>query len=97
MREVGGLRCRLALCTSASVLVLGVLSVPACLLVSRERAVAVFPVRDWDEEAVTAGQIGDDGAIHRATGAKLQTVRNVSHSTPLLSSLFLFASRYCPH
>ena len=58
---------------------------------------AVFPVRDWDEEAVTAGQIGDDGAIHRATGAKLQTVRNVSHSTPLLSSLFLFASRYCPH
>ena len=51
---------------------------------------AVFPVRDWDEEAVTAGQIGDDGAIHRATGAKLQTVRNVSHSTLLVSSLFLF-------
>ena len=38
---------------------------------------AVFPVCDWDEEAVTAGQIGDDGAIQRATGAKLQTVRNV--------------------
>ena len=52
VREVGGLRCRLALCMSASVLVLGVL--PVCLLVSRERAVAVFPVRDWDEEAVTA-------------------------------------------
>ena len=64
---------------------------------STGESVAVFPVRDWDEEAVTAGQIGDDGAIHRATGAKLQTVRNVSHSTPLLSSLFLFASRYCPH
>ena len=64
---------------------------------STGESLAVFPVRDWDEEAVTAGQIGDDGAIHRATGAKLQTVRNVSHSTPLLSSLFLFASRYCPH
>ena len=99
MREVGGFRCRMALCTSASVLVLCVLSVclPVCLLFSTGESVAVFPVRDWDEEAVTAGQIGDDGAIHRATGAKLQTVRNVSHSTPLLSSLFLFASRYCPH
>ena len=49
---------------------------------------AVFPVHDWDEEA--AGQIYDDGAIHHATGAKLQTVRNVSHSTLLVSSLFLF-------
>ena len=45
---------------------------------STGESVAVFPVRDWDEEAVTAGQIGDDGAIHRATGAKLQTVKNVS-------------------
>ena len=53
---------------------------------------AVFPVRDWDEEAVTVGQIGDDGAIHRATGARLQTVRNVSHSTLLVSILFLFVS-----
>ena len=96
--EVGGFRCGLALCMSESVLVLCVLPVCARLLVSGEGVVAaVFPVRDWDEEAVTAGQISDDGAIHRATGAKIQTVRNVSHSAPLLSSLFLFASRYCPH
>src|SRR4029434_1422599 len=59
---------------------------------STGESVAGFPVRDWDEEAVTAGQIGDDGAIHRATGAKLQTVRNVSHSTPLLYSLFFCLS-----
>ena len=99
MREVGGFRCRLALCTSASVLFfLCPVCVPAGVPAdSTGESVAVFPVRDWDEEAVTAGQIGDDGAIHRATGAKLQTVRNVSYSTPLLSSLFLFASRYCPH
>ena len=49
------------------------------MLVPRQRAVAVFPVRDWDEEVVTAGEIGDYEAIHRAIGVKLQPVRNVSH------------------
>ena len=56
---------------------------------STGESVAGFPVRDWDEEAVTAGQIGDDGAIHRTTGAKLQTVRNVSILLCWLVSFYL--------
>ena len=61
--QVGGVRCRLALCMSAAVLVLCVL--PVCLPIPRERA-WLFSLFVIDEEAVTAGQIGDDGAIHCA-------------------------------